>query len=140
MSKRNCLFYIGMVTTGLRFHAPYGLNKDKMELEKVATAMSCNFVCNNFNPMDSVTTMIEQLGWQKLEHHRDNSQLSLLFKIMQHQMHIPINDILPQAPITAMRSFHEQNLLVPYARTNIIIYSFFSYTPGYSVEQITRQN
>ena len=92
MSKRNCLFYIGTVTTGLCFHAPYGLNKDKMELEKVATVMSCNFVYNNFNSMDSITTMIEQLGWQKLEHCRDNSRPCLLFKIMQHQMHVPIDD------------------------------------------------
>ena len=71
--------------------------------------------------MDSVTTMIEQVGWQKLEHHRDNSCLCLLFKIMQHQIHVPIDDILPQAPITATRSFHERNLLVPYARIDIAI-------------------
>ena len=72
--------------------------------------------------MNSVTTMIEQLGWQKLEHRRDNSRLCLLFKIMQHQIHVPINDILSQAPITAMRLFHERNLLVPYARTDIRTY------------------
>ena len=49
------------------------LNKDKMELEKVQQR-AARFVCNNFNPMDRVSIMIEQLGWQKLEHCRDNSR------------------------------------------------------------------
>ena len=44
--------------------------------------------------MDSVTTMIEQLGWQKLG-------ITLIYaKIMQHQIHIPINNVLPQAQIS----------------------------------------
>ena len=69
--------------------------------------------------MDSVTIMIDQLNWQKLEHRRDNSRLCLLFKIMQHQIHVPTDDILPSAPITATRLSHERNLLVPYARTDM---------------------
>ena len=77
--------------------------------------------------MDSVTTMIDQLNWQKLEHRRDNSRLCLLFKIMQHQIHVPTNDILPSAPITATRLSHERNLLVPYARTDVYKYSFYPY-------------
>ena len=78
--------------------------------------------------MDSVTTVIEQPGWQKLEHRRNNSHLCLFFNIMQHQIHIPINDILPQAPITTMRSFHERNLLVYHTHGQMYIDTHFSHT------------
>ena len=47
---------------------------------------------------------------------------------MQHQIHVPTNDILPSAPITATRLSHERNLLVPYARTDVYKYSFYPYT------------
>ena len=73
--------------------------------------------------MSSVTTMLDQLKWQKLEHCRDNSCLCMLFKIIQHQVHFPTNDI--PAPITMTRQSHERNFLVPYARTDVYKYSFF---------------
>ena len=47
----------------------------KLELEKAVQRRAVRFGCNNYNPMDSVTTMIDQLNWQKLEHRRDNSHL-----------------------------------------------------------------
>ena len=75
--------------------------------------------------MSSVTTMLNQLKWQKLEHHRDNSCLCLLFKIIQHQVHFPTNDIPAPAPITMTRQSHERNFLVPYVRTDVYKYSFF---------------
>ena len=50
------------------------LNKDKLELEKVQQR-AARFVCNNNDPMYSVTAMIGQLNWQKLEHCRDTSRL-----------------------------------------------------------------
>ena len=68
--------------------------------------------------------MIDQLNWQNLENHRNNSRLCFLFKIMQHQIHIPTDDIPPPAPTTITRSSHERNLLVPYARTDVIIIIF----------------
>ena len=78
--------------------------------------------------MDSLTTMIDQLNCQILEHCRDNSRLCLLFKIIQHQIHVPTDDILPSAPITATRLSHEKNLLVPYARIDVYKHSFYPYS------------
>ena len=100
------------------------LCKDKLELEKVQRR-AARFVCNNYDPMYSVTAMIDELNWQKLENHRNNSRLCLLFKIMQQQIHVPTDDIPPPAPATTTRSSHERNLLVPYARTDVYKYSFF---------------
>ena len=67
------------------------LCKDKLELEKVQRR-AARFVCNNYDPMYSVTAMIDQLNWQKLENHRNNSHLCLLFKIIQQQIHVPTDD------------------------------------------------
>ena len=53
--------------------------------------------------MSSVTTMLDQLKWQKLEDRRDNSRLCMLFKIIQHQFHFSTNDIPAPAPITTTR-------------------------------------
>ena len=100
------------------------LSNDKLELEKVQQR-AARFVCNNYDPMSNVTTMLNQLKWQKLEHRRDNSRLCLLFKIIQHQVHFHINDIPTPAPITMTRQSHERNFLVPYARTDVYKYSFF---------------
>ena len=100
------------------------LSKDKLELEKVQRR-AARFVCNNYDPMSSVTTMINQLKWQKLEHRRDNSCLCLLFKIIRHQVHFPTNNIPAPAPITTTRQSHERNFLVPYARTDVYKYSIF---------------
>ena len=72
--------------------------------------------------------MIDQLNWQKLENRRNNSHLCLLFKIMQHQIHVPTDGIPPPAPTTITRSSHERNLLVPYVRTDLYKYSFFPHT------------
>ena len=38
--------------------------------------------------------MLDQLKWEILEHHRDNSHLCLLLKIVQNQVHVPTFDIL----------------------------------------------
>ena len=91
------------------------LSKDKLELEKVQRR-AARFVCNNYDLMSSVITMLDQLKWQKLENY---SRLCLLFKIIQHQVHFPTNDIPAPAPITTTRQSHERNFLVPYVRTDV---------------------
>ena len=68
------------------------------------------------------------MNWQKIENSKNNSHLCLLFKIIQHQIHVPTDDIPPPAPTIIMRSSHERNLLVPYARTDVYKYSFFPHT------------
>ena len=79
--------------------------------------------------MYSVTAMIDQLNWQKLEHRRDSSHLCLLFKILHHQVHVPTCDIPAPAPITTQdHASHERNLSVPYARKDVYKYSLFPHT------------
>ena len=89
--------------------------------------------------MYSVTAMIDQLNWQKLEHRRDTSRLCLLFKILHHQA---TYDIPASAPITSTTSSHERNLSVPYTRTDvqIVILPTHSFTNWSTYELNTAQN
>ena len=64
--------------------------------------------------MYSVTAMIDQLNWQKLDY---------FTKIIEHQIHILTDDIPPPAP--TQNYHHMKNLLVPYVRTDVCKYSFF---------------
>ena len=70
-----------------------------------------------------------QLNWEKLENRRNNSRLCLLFKIMQHQIQVPTDDIPPPSP---MHNYNEiitlKKFLVPYVRTDVYKYSFFPHT------------
>ena len=99
-----------------------------MDLEKVQQ-QAARFVCNNCTGQIPCTLQplwyVDQHNWQNLEHCRDTSLLCLLFKILHHQVYVPTHDIPAPTPITATRSTHERNLLVPYARTDVCKYSFF---------------
>ena len=55
--------------------------KDIYELEKIQR-QAAGFVLSNYNYTDSVTNMIERLGWELLEDCRTESCLWLFFKIM----------------------------------------------------------
>jgi len=46
------------------------LNKDITQLEKI-NCRAARFVCNNYHRTGSVTAMMEQLGWEKLEDRRN---------------------------------------------------------------------
>ena len=53
----------------------------------------------------SVSIRMGKLGWQKLADHM--YILCLLFKIVHNQICIPVNNILPEAPIK--KPYHERN-------------------------------
>lgn len=54
---------------------------------------------------------------------------------MQHQIHVPIDDILTPAPITETRSSHERNLLL--MQEHMYVYKYSFPTCSFSMEQIT---
>ena len=103
------------------------MNKDIVQLEKI-NRRAARFVCNNYHHSESVTAMMEELGWEKLEERRYKSRLCLMYKIIHSQVCISLNEFTETtvtSSITAVtRSFHVKNLQVPYARTDIYKFSF----------------
>ena len=74
----------------------------------------------------SMTSILEQLGWESLHKRRKSSKLILLFKGLKGRASIPCDDLQP--PNRRNRNQHPMAFQVPYARTDIYKYSFFPHT------------
>ena len=69
----------------------------------------------------SMTSILEQLGWESLYKRRKGSKL--IFKGLKGRASIPCDDLQP--PNRRSRNQHPMAFQVPYARTDIYKYSFF---------------
>ena len=101
---------------------PHGIVVQE-ELEKVQNRAS-RFVTGNYNSETrSMTSILEQLGWEFLHKRCKGSKLILLFKGLKGRASIPCDDLQP--PNRRSRNQHPIAFQVPYARTDIYRYSFF---------------
>ena len=73
--------------------------------------------------MESITSILEQVGWESLHKGRTSSKFILLFKDLKDRSGITYADIQPQNRLS--RNQHPMIFQVPYARTDIYKYSFF---------------
>ena len=104
---------------------PHGIILQE-ELEKVQNR-AARFVTGNYNfETGSMTSSLEQLGWESLHKRRKGSKLILLFKGLKGRASIRCNDLQP--PNRCSRNQHPMAFQVPYARTDIYKYSFFPNT------------
>ena len=73
----------------------------------------------------SMTSILEQLGWESLHKRHKGSKLILLFKGLKGRASIPCDDL--QRPNRCSRNQHPMafQVLHVYARTDIYKYSFF---------------
>ena len=71
----------------------------------------------------SMTSILEQLGWESLHKRRKSRKLILLFKGLKGRASIPCDDLQP--PNRRVRNQHPMAFQAPYARTDIYKYSFF---------------
>ena len=92
-------------------------------MEKVQNH-AARFVTGNYNfEIGSMTSILEQLGWQSLHKRRKGSKLILLFKGLKGRASIPCDDL--QTPNRRSKNYHPMAFPVPYARTDIYKHSFF---------------
>ena len=95
---------------------PHGIVVQE-ELEKVQNH-AARFVTGNYNfETGSMTSILEQLGWESLHKRRKGSKLILLFKGLKGRASIPCDDLQP--PTRRSRNQHPMAYQVPYARTDI---------------------
>ena len=71
----------------------------------------------------SMTSILEQLGWESLQKGRKGSKLISLFKDLKGRASIPCDDLQPRK--RSSRNQHPRAFQVPYAKTDIYKYSFF---------------
>ena len=87
---------------------------------------AARFVCNNYNQQASVTDMINELGWDLLEHRRTVARIALMKQIQDGLSAIP-STLTPPAVARSPRSTisNNQQLQQTFCRTNAFKYSFF---------------
>ena len=71
----------------------------------------------------SMTSILEQLGWESLHKRRKDGKFILLIKGLKGRASIPCDDLQP--PNRHSRNQHPMAFQVPYARTDIYKYRFF---------------
>ena len=82
------------------------------------------FVTGNYNfETGSMTSSLEQLGWESLQKRRKGSKLILLFKGLKGRASKACDYLQP--PNRRSRNQHPMAFQVPYARTDMYMYSVF---------------
>ena len=111
--------YLTIVRPGLEYASsitdPY-LKKDTKKLEDVQRH-AARFVTNNplrrFNAETeqvSVTSLLDDLGWQTLKERRKNARCTLMFRVREDLVAVP-EEFKPRQPNTHLRSSHRNTVL-----------------------------
>ena len=97
------------------------IRRDIDRLERVQR-QSARFIMADFSRFSSVTNMLIDLNIPSLEHHRQVSSITLLYKIVHNLIDISPVDLIP---VTSNTRGHDQRFHHIYARTNQYSNSFF---------------
>ena len=111
--------YITFVRSTLDYASPIWdpfLKRDMNNLEKI-NRRAARFVTGDYHPISSISSMLHSLGWFDLKDRRRDTQLALLFKIVNGDVVVvggrppsraswPENQIKSSQPIQTQRSVH----------------------------------
>ena len=94
-------------------------------IEKVQRR-AARWVCSDYSPLSSVTSMLDVLGWRTLEQRRSDARLAMLFKIVHGQVAIPSDQLVRPSRLT--RHSHSYSFRQIQSTKNSLKYSFFPLT------------
>ena len=77
---------------------------------------------------DSVSRMLEELGWKTLEQRRFHDRLIMMFKIIHGLAYVPHNFLSQPSHTRHSRNTNKHTYALFHTRTNYFKYSFFPYT------------
>ena len=118
--------YIAMVRSNLDYCATVWNPHQKDQVMKIEMVQrrAARYTTNRYRNTSRVKSMLDELGWDTLEHRRKNLQLTMSYKVVNNHVDIQCKEYLtPQNSKT--RSSHKK--FQQYSTTtNILKYSFFS--------------
>ena len=100
--------------------------KDTDKLERV-NRRAARFVSNDYRWRSSVTSMLQDLGWQDLASRQRNIRLALFYKIVHHLVAVPTDDLLIQAD-SRLRAHHKHKFQTIRTNSDTYKFSFFPRT------------
>ena len=88
---------------------------------------AARWVKHNYSPYESVTNMVDSLGWRTLEQRRADTRLILFYKIVHSLVAVPLPNYFEQ-PHRLTRTMHPLSYRQVHTRSNYYQYSFFPMT------------
>ncbi|KAK3096098.1 hypothetical protein FSP39_023212 [Pinctada imbricata] len=116
--------------------------KDSINKLEAVQRRAARFATGDYQRTSSVTSMLQQLQWQTLQHRRNIAQVTMMYRIAHDLVDIPAAQFLH--PTSLSTRGHSQRFLVPHTRTTVYRTSFFptairlwNQLPGYIVDSDT---
>ena len=103
-------------------HPHSGIHRRKPESKRSCAARFCQ---NDYRPTSSVTSMIQNLGWEDLQHRREQYR-TVMYRIVNNIVDIPADKYMIQSRTTTRG--HGIRFLVPCCSVNAYKSSFFPST------------
>lgn len=98
------------------------------EIEKVQRR-AARFVTSNYSrEPGTVTTIIQELGWQSLETRRKGARLTLLYKLLHGEAAVTIPEYVTRPTVTTTRQYHQDRFARLSTSTDAYKYSFIPRT------------
>ena len=86
---------------------------------------AARFVHHNYSQYASVTQMLFNLNWPTLSRSRNEQNATMLFKIVNHQIHINVDHLLIPNPDIHYTRGHNKIFIIPTTQLNCYRHSFF---------------
>ena len=83
---------------------------------------AAQYVMNDYSRESSVTTMLQDLGWNSLQHRRDIAKVTMMYRITNKLITIPDSQLIPASRTTRGNN---QKFNVPTTRTTLMKSTFF---------------
>ena len=95
--------------------------EDNIQKLEMIQRRAARFVCKDYSRTSSVTTMLNQLGWQSLRERRAQAKVTMMYKIIHQTVDVTSTALSKTVGVRG----HSHRYLVPFARTLIYQKSFF---------------
>ena len=105
-------------------HVETDINKIEMVQRRAA-----RFVANNYSRAEgSVTSILNDMNWSSLEERRNNTRLTIMYKIHNNDITIPIPQYIRRQNVTSTRQYHPKKFIPVTTSKNVYKHSFFPST------------